>query len=62
MENRQVKMSKEEKEAIIANYMAQLGEQQLKALELAKNHLGTSFNISKSNGFKEWFSKMCCSV
>jgi len=39
---------------IVAKYMAQLNEQQRKALELAKNHLGTSFNVNKSNGFKEW--------
>ena len=53
---------KEDKDAIIAKYTAQLSEQQLKALELAQKHLGTSFNMSKSNGFKEWLSKMCCAV
>ena len=37
--------------------MAQLNEQQLKAFELAKNHLGTSFNLRKSNGYKEWLKK-----
>ena len=45
------------KEDTIAKYMAQLNEQQVKALELAKNHLGTSFNLRKSNGYKEWLKK-----
>ena len=57
-----VEMTKEEKDVLLAKYTAQLSEQQLKALELAENHLGTSFNMSKSNGFKEWLSKMCCAV
>ena len=43
-----VEMTKEEKDVLLAKYTAQLSEQQLKALELAKNHLGTSFNMSKS--------------
>ncbi len=42
------------KDTEIATYMAQLKEQQLKALMIAKNHLGSSFNIYKSNGFIEW--------
>jgi len=62
MENRQEKTSREDKDALIAKYKLQLSEQQLKALELAQNHLGTSFNIRKSNGFKEWLNKMCCAV
>jgi len=62
MENRQEKTNREDKDALIAKYKLQLSEQQLKALELAQNHLGTSFNIRKSNGFKEWLSKMCCAV
>ena len=42
------------KEEEIAHYIAQLNEQHLKAFILAKNHLGSSFNIYKSNGFIEW--------
>lgn len=38
----------------ITRYMSQFNEQQLKAFTLAKNHLGSSFNIYKSNGFIEW--------
>jgi hypothetical protein len=42
---------------VVAKYMAQLNELERKALELAKNHLGTSFNVNKSNGFKDWVNK-----
>lgn len=38
----------------ITRYIAQFNDQQLKAYNLAKNHLGSSFNIYKSNGFIEW--------
>ena len=55
-------MSKEDKDALIAKYISQLDKQQIMALDLAKKHLGTSFNVQKSNGFKEWLSKMCCAV
>jgi hypothetical protein len=43
-----------EKQLEIYNYLAQLDVQQKKAYIIAYNHLGTSFNISKSNGYKEW--------
>ena len=42
------------KDEQIARYIGQLNEQQLKAFILAKNHLGSSFNICKSNGFIDW--------
>ena len=35
-------------------YLTQLNETQLKAYRVAKRHLGSSFNLSKSNGFIEW--------
>jgi transposase len=38
----------------IYNYLSQLDEQQKKAYIIAYNHLGSSFNICKSNGFKSW--------
>ena len=57
-----VEMTKEENDVLLAKYTAQLNEQQLKALELAQKHLKTSFNIHKSNGYKEWLSKLCCAV
>jgi len=62
MENKQAKPTKEEEDALVAKYISQLDNQQIKALELAQKHLGTSFNIRKSNGFKEWINKTCCGV
>ncbi len=38
-------------------YIAQLEDVQRKAMEIAKSHLGTSFNIKRSNGFIEWMKK-----
>lgn len=46
-----------EKKEII-EYLKQLNETQLKTYLLAVNQLGSSFNIYKSNGFKEWKSKL----
>ena len=40
-----------------AQYIAQLDDMQRKAYEIAKSHLGTSFNIKRSNGFIEWQKK-----
>ncbi len=50
-------MSPSEKQLEIEKYIAQLDDNQRKAYLIAKKHLGTSFNIYKSNGFKEWKSK-----
>ena len=41
----------------VDQYIAQLDDKQRKAMELAKSHLGTSFNIKRSNGFIEWQRK-----
>jgi len=41
----------------INDYMKQLTPLQLKAYEIAKEHLKTSFDITRSNGFNEWVSK-----
>ena len=44
----------EEKQKEIYEYLCTLNETHKKAYLIAKSHLGTSFNIYKSNGFKEW--------
>jgi hypothetical protein len=46
----------DEKKKEIFEYLLQIknNEQQLKAYKIAFTHLGSSFNIYKSNGFKEW--------
>ena len=43
-----------EKQTEIYNYLIQMTESQKKAYLIAKDHLGTSFNILKSNGYSEW--------
>lgn len=39
---------------LVAEYMAQLSDIERKACAIAKDHLGSSFNILKSNGFNDW--------
>jgi len=41
----------------IFEYLSQMNEQHRKAYDIAYCHLGTSFNIARSNGFKEWLAK-----
>ena len=41
----------------VLNYFKSMDEKQKQAYIIAFNHLGTSFNIIKSNGYKEWLSK-----
>ena len=38
----------------IFNYLSELDEINKKGYEIALNHLGSSFNILRSNGYKEW--------
>jgi len=38
----------------IFNYLQQLNELEKKAYLIAYNHLGSSFNVHRSNGFKSW--------
>ena len=45
--------AKEEKD-IVALYISQLSPMETKAYLIAKNHLGTSFHIQKSNGYIQW--------
>jgi len=41
----------------IIDYLSSMDERQKKAYLIAKEHLGSSFNIFRSNGYKEWKSK-----
>jgi hypothetical protein len=45
-----------EEQKLIFEYLSQLDEINVKAYHIAYNHLGTSFSISRSNGFKIWLS------
>ena len=42
---------------LVAEYMAQLSDIERKACAIAKDHLGSSFNIVKSNGFNDWLNE-----
>ena len=46
-----------EKQREIFQYLSELDELNKKAYEIAADHLGSSFNIYRSNGFKEWKNK-----
>jgi len=46
-------MSFTQKQAI-RKYIQQLTPQEIKVLDIAKEHLGSSFNIEKSIGFMKW--------
>jgi hypothetical protein len=48
-----------EKQREIFEYLSTMDEHHKKAYEIAENHLGTSFNIYRSNGFKEWKKSKC---
>ena len=38
----------------IADYLNQLNPIEVRAYGIAKSHLGTSFNILRSNGYNDW--------
>jgi L-amino acid N-acyltransferase YncA len=40
--------------ALMKLYLETLSEKEMKAYIIAKNHLGTSFQLEKSVGFKKW--------
>jgi|OM-RGC.v1.036825239 hypothetical protein len=44
-------------EELINEYIAQLSQQEQIVLEIAKEHLESSFDIKKSIGFMEWINK-----
>ena len=43
-----------ELQTLLITYLSQLGSIEKKAYMIAKDHLGSSFNIIKSNGFCDW--------
>ena len=44
----------EEEEEEEEEYLKTLSEKERKAYEIAKDHLGSSFDLVKSNGFLKW--------
>jgi hypothetical protein len=43
-----------EKQQEIYDYLISMDEKQKKAYKIAFEHLGTSFHIYRSNGFRDW--------
>ena len=43
---------------LIDDYIEQLSEKEKIVYEIAKQHLGTSFNIEKSIGYKKWLKNL----
>lgn len=43
-----------DKQEEIYNYLSQMNDIQKRAYTIANEHLGTSFSIYKSNGYKDW--------
>ena len=41
-------------QAAIIEYISHLSEIEKKAYKIAYNHLGSSFNVVKSNGYNDW--------
>lgn len=44
----------ENTQKLIIEYLTQLSDLEIKAYKIAKAHLGSSFNLVKSNGFCDW--------
>ena len=53
-----VKNYSAEKQREIYDYLSKLDEHHIIAYNIAFDHLGTSFDILRSNGFKEWIQRM----
>ena len=49
-----IKNYSKETQIEIFNYLNELDHDNKKAYEIAYDHLGSSFNVLRSNGFKEW--------
>ena len=39
---------------LITLYLASLNDREIQAYHIAKSHLGMSFNMLRSNGYKQW--------
>ena len=45
-----------EQQREIFEYLNEMDQQNRNAYDIAYSHLGTSFNIARCNGFKEWLA------
>ena len=51
------KSQKSAEQLLVDQYIAQMSEQEKLVLEIAVDHLETSFDIVRSIGYKEWLEK-----
>ena len=47
-------LGQETLEVLSALYLATLNDREIQAYHIAVNHLGMSFTMEKSNGFRKW--------
>lgn len=57
-----IKTYSHEKQRNIYAYLSEMDELNKNAYKIAYNHLQTSFDICRSNGYKEWVAKQSGSV
>ena len=55
--NNQNQEKEKDKTIQIKEYLTSLKEIEKNAYSIAQQHLGTSFDIERSNGYKEWLKK-----
>jgi len=49
-----IKLYSEEQQKEIYQYLTEMTDQEKTAYKIALSHLGTSFNVYRSNGFIDW--------
>ena len=53
----QTKQIDEQTDILMKEYLSTLSEKEYKAYKIAESHLGTSFDLIKSNGYLKWLNK-----
>jgi hypothetical protein len=56
-EQEQVPIPIKTQEQLVEQYLQEMNNLEKQAYDIARSHLGTSFNILKSNGFIQWILK-----
>ena len=57
MEQAQVQVLQSKENPLVAQYIVSLTEKEYQSYLIAKDHLGSLFNIVKTNGFLAWKKK-----
>ena len=47
----------EQNDKLLKEYLSTLSEKEYKAYKIAESHLGTSFDLVKSNGYLTWLKQ-----